>query len=87
MISLRAFNVAASSRILPSRRNFVPRRTTSTMAAKKDGVSLDKNTPDGVWKEILSAEEVRFWGLQSCGGRHRTEQTQVEVEMVPETHL
>lgn len=28
------------------------------MASSKEGMKLDKSTPDSVWKQVLSAEEV-----------------------------
>ncbi|GLI66028.1 hypothetical protein VaNZ11_009734 [Volvox africanus] len=58
MLTLRAFNSASSPRLFSSRQNALPRRAVMAMATNKEGVTLDKSTPDNVWKEILSAEEV-----------------------------
>lgn len=61
----RGFKAAAPSvatrTVLRAPRVFTARRSISVSAMSKDGVKLDKNTPDDVWKQMLTAEEV-------CGG-------------------
>ncbi|GIL45179.1 hypothetical protein Vafri_2501, partial [Volvox africanus] len=65
MLTLRAINSASSPRLFSSRRNALPRRAVMAMATNKEGVKLDKSTPDNVWKEVLSAEE--FYILRQKG--------------------
>ncbi|GFR51530.1 hypothetical protein Agub_g13947 [Astrephomene gubernaculifera] len=72
MLSLRTFK-AAGPRLVgaPSRRSAATtRRITTTMAAGNEGQKFDKSTPDGVWKQILSAEEfhiLRQKGTERAG--------------------
>ncbi|GLC54221.1 Peptide methionine sulfoxide reductase B2, chloroplastic [Pleodorina starrii] len=70
MLSLPAFKAATGPRLISSRRNAVPRRAVGTMATNKEGVNLDKNTPESVWKEVLNAEEyyiLRQKGTERAG--------------------
>jgi hypothetical protein len=61
-----------------------PRPRVRAMAAKApDGTPLDKNTPEAVWRGILTPEEVSFW-IASFGGdgrRWATERRSARVAM------